>query len=1253
MCKTGAAAGRAEFQFLPDNALKALAPDVVVWQRQGEPHQLETIKRYRDALPKAFFVYEVDDALSSVPDKSWHKPYMPPNVDEGVKAGANLCDAISVSTLDLAAHMRRVCGDMDIRVAPNMVAASDFEMARNTRLATKHQQKNKREKFRIGWGGGAGHAGDFDQMQEVFKHFGKSVEWIFLGFKPEIEATDVNVLFAGAVQPQQYIAALANLDCDLIVAPLEENHFNRCKSNIRLLEAGTCLYPVIASPVTPYVENNPPVFEYCDTPSKWIDAINRFMALSESQRSDYATRLCSWTKSNFCLDDKIRDRVEKWLPKGTKAFMPRRSDAEGSGSYVIVCEDEVPNIDDVTTTTNTLRDACHLYRNDIIYIRKGAKPPKDFIARINRLPLRQVSTVSFLSNDDGPLGFPKSAQFTQMDPSMAKVLDTVASEMYEEYPEIINSGFSCGPCVLIRRSALDMVGFPDFTNEYDDIAIVEWSAMAAGRGFINLACFGAFVHSTEQLTIPSAYIEMMAMRLGMRWPKPKTEMDKIQQARENLELRFHRQHYQSLPSANPRDYSTWALMFDTPGKRDETAMIEWSQKQHSGLIFSAVKTQKGLREELLKSRESDWVIFSEPTTDLEPHFTPLLLEAIERHPEAVIFYADHDRIGDKGQRVDHDFKPDFDHHLFLGRDYVTPIMAVKSYVIDQLLSNVIDSSAADEDCLLYDLVLRVIEELGRDKIGHIARICGHANGMDMNRLREHSLEKAKLANEHVQRMGWSHASVIPHPALMDAAALCYSDDSKDDPSVSIIIPTKNKIEMLIPCITTVLTMTEYSNYKIIIINNGSDRQEMIDYLASLTDSRIKVIDWSEPYNWSILNNFAVKQTDGEYVCFLNDDTRVLSPGWLREMVGAARLPDVAAVGARLLYPHQAVQHIGVVCHYGNNGHIHKGMPAFNPGYHGIAFLSHESTAVTGACMVIKRSIFNELGGFDEGYSHNYNDVAFCLELRKRGYLNVVATRAELQHFEGVTRPAAMSPKGQQMLRDEGIKLGRAWQVPDRYWNPNMPVFALAEGTMIAGLNYDIFAWPPIPWPWRNANTKKQRVALVGLFKDVLPEFRDGDSIYNLTINGYQIMITHPPLENCRPIDIRDVDRARHMFDTVGIDKIIISSLGEASPTALVFLTKLGIPIEYRPTNAEMICPQADMKPAGKFCNRGWSIKGECQVCIDTKNSPHGPIGIMSWLGEWMRFSSADNVTINLDNLEYPEYLMAINHLFGQKEECKE
>lgn len=224
----------------------------------------------------------------------------------------------------------------------------------------------------------------------------------------------------------------------------------------------------------------------------------------------------------------------------------------------------------------------------------------------------------------------------------------------------------------------------------------------------------------------------------------------------------------------------------------------------------------------------------------------------------------------------------------------------------------------------------------------------------------------------------------------------------DKPQVSIIIPTKDNLKLLQACIESIQTKSSYKNYEIIIVDNNSKKEETKRYLNTL---KHKVLSYPQPFNFSSINNLAVTNAKGEHVIFLNDDTQVISQHWIERMLEHSVKPNVGAVGALLLYPNNTIQHVGVLIGVGGIAiHAFEGLPKENQGYKGLVHQVRECSAVTGACLMIKKSLFEQVGGFDEHFAYSFNDVDICLRLREKGYLIIYTPHAVLYHHGTSTRP---------------------------------------------------------------------------------------------------------------------------------------------------------------------------------------------------------------------------------------------------------
>ncbi|MDE1828869.1 MAG: glycosyltransferase family 2 protein [Thaumarchaeota archaeon] len=226
--------------------------------------------------------------------------------------------------------------------------------------------------------------------------------------------------------------------------------------------------------------------------------------------------------------------------------------------------------------------------------------------------------------------------------------------------------------------------------------------------------------------------------------------------------------------------------------------------------------------------------------------------------------------------------------------------------------------------------------------------------------------------------------------------------NNDKPLISIIIPTKDNVKLLKACIESIEVRSSYKNYEIIIVDNNSKKEETKGYLSTL---RHKVLSYPKPFNFSKINNFAVTTAKGEYIIFLNDDTTIISHDWMEKMLEYSTKPPVGVVGVLLLYPNDTIQHAGVLIGVGGIAiHAFEDLSKDDQGYKGLVHKVRECSAVTGACMMIKKSIFEEIGGFDENLSYSFNDVDLCLRLREKGYLVIYTPHAMLYHHGTASRP---------------------------------------------------------------------------------------------------------------------------------------------------------------------------------------------------------------------------------------------------------
>ncbi len=445
----------------------------------------------------------------------------------------------------------------------------------------------------------------------------------------------------------------------------------------------------------------------------------------------------------------------------------------------------------------------------------------------------------------------------------------------------------------------------------------------------------------------------------------------------------------------------------------------------------------------------EWVALVDHDDVLPEHALAIAALAISRYPQAGMVYSDEDTLDDSGHRHPGYFKPDFDPLLLLGQNYLAHLCLIRRDLVDQVGGWRTGFEGSQD----WDLVLRVSELLREDQVVHVPHVLYHWRvhpGSTAGRPDAKPYAAAagqRAVAEHLRRLG-REGDIVPVP--MTGWNRVRWVLPKHPPKVSIIIPTRDSL-LLPRCIESVRRLTTYPEVEIVVVDNGSMGVGPLEYLRQLEGVATVIRDERE-FNFSALNNAAVRRSTGEVVCFLNDDTEVITDRWLDEMVGQLVQPGVGAVGAKLYYEDGRVQHGGILL--GVNGlaaHSHRLYDRLSPGYFGRLVLPQRFSAVTAACMVVRREVWEQVGGLDEEHlGVAFNDVDFCLRLREAGWTVVWTPAAELFHHESVTR--GEDAEEERHLAEVRYMKQRWTDVlfADPAYNPNLS---------IAGEPFTL-AWPP-------------------------------------------------------------------------------------------------------------------------------------------------------------------------------------------------
>jgi GT2 family glycosyltransferase len=429
-------------------------------------------------------------------------------------------------------------------------------------------------------------------------------------------------------------------------------------------------------------------------------------------------------------------------------------------------------------------------------------------------------------------------------------------------------------------------------------------------------------------------------------------------------------------------------------------------------------------------------------------------DAIVNNPEAGLIYSDEDKIDQSGHRYHPYFKPDWNPDLFLSHNMVCHLAVYRTGLVKGL-GGFRESYEGAQD---YDLALRCTEQLAPCQIVHITRVLYHWRSHAGSTAQSGSeKDYALLAGERALNAHFERIKVSAKAELLDFGMYRarYAIPASA-PLVSLIIPTRNGLNLIKQCIESILSKSTYKNYEIIIVDNNSNDPDTLAYFASFADNnQVRVLRDEQPFNYSALNNSAVQQARGEYLGLINNDIEVISPEWLEEMLSLAIQPGVGAVGARLWYPNDTLQHGGVITGLGGvAGHSHKHLRKGAPGFFYRAQLIQTMSVVTAACLVIKKSIYQEVGGLDEAnLKVAFNDVDFCLRVQEAGYRNIWTPYAELYHHESATRGYEDTPEKQLRFTNEVHYMKKRWGtflMNDPAYSPNL------------SLDCEDFslAWPP-------------------------------------------------------------------------------------------------------------------------------------------------------------------------------------------------
>lgn len=505
-----------------------------------------------------------------------------------------------------------------------------------------------------------------------------------------------------------------------------------------------------------------------------------------------------------------------------------------------------------------------------------------------------------------------------------------------------------------------------------------------------------------------------------------------------------------LDSVMNQTYQNWELCL-ADGSDDAHSYMgeiskEYAARSNGRIVYKKLEKNEGISgntNACLAMATGEFIGLLDQDDILHPSTLYEYVKAINEK-DADYIYCDETTF--KSGNIDHmltmHFKPDYAPDNLRANNYICHFSVFKRDLLQgtELFRSQFDGS---QD---HDMILRLTD--AARNVVHVPKLlyywrC-HATSVASNiEAKPYAIEAARGAvAENLRSHGFKNFQITSTRAFETIFKIRYQIIGS--PRISIVIPNKDHVEDLKRCISSIEEKSTYDNYEIVVVENNSETKEIRDYYELLKDDpRVKVVTYTGSFNYSAINNFGVKETTGEYILLLNNDTQVITVNWMEEMLMYAQREDVGAVGAKLYYGDKTIQHAGVVIGLGAHrtaGHTHYKQHRENLGYMGRLCYAQDVTAVTGACLLVKKSLFEKVGGLDESFAISLNDVDFCLKLRKLGLLNVFTPFAELYHFESISRGLDDQGEKAERYNRESAHFRDKWkkelQQGDPYYNPN-------------------------------------------------------------------------------------------------------------------------------------------------------------------------------------------------------------------------
>lgn len=502
-----------------------------------------------------------------------------------------------------------------------------------------------------------------------------------------------------------------------------------------------------------------------------------------------------------------------------------------------------------------------------------------------------------------------------------------------------------------------------------------------------------------------------------------------------------------IESVIDQTYGQWELCLAVGGSTEQHVreVLEAYAAKEPRIKVKFLGENKGIAgnsNEALSLASGDYIGLLDHDDLLSPFALFDVVKTINDHPEAEFIYSDQDNISEDGaKRTNPFFKPEFSPYYLLSSNYISHLCVFKKNVIGKIGGFRLGFDGSQD----YDLILRATEET--NEIVHIPKILYHwristTSAAGSHRAKPYAYEAAKkVISEALKRRGMvGGVAMIPNIYGLYRIILRPREERK----VSIIIPSKDSYSLISRCIESILARTTYQNYEIVVVDNASSEPGVLDYYQRLSSAHqmIKIVCYDEPFNFQRAINLGVRASEGDFLILLNNDTAIITEDWIEQMLAWCSQDDVGAVGCKLLYEDNTIQHAGLLV--GVKGYVsisHHNLPKDEAGYGGAIQAVKEYSAAAAACLMTKRTCFEMVGGFDEQFQIAHGDIDFCLKLRRKGFYILYIPTVEIYHYESKTRGYEDTPEKIARFRQENSLLMSRWKDilvnGDPYYSPNL------------------------------------------------------------------------------------------------------------------------------------------------------------------------------------------------------------------------